>query len=138
MRRGVELAGRVLVCLYEFIVAATVANLAVSAWNDHLYATCIPGYLLAFIFGALGVLTVLRPMRAGFLHLTANIGVGAFCLCALVQRSFPSWIVLLSSFGFGSVACVVLLDRVVWQAGRDCLKPVTTQITPNPTGSLDE
>ena len=122
VRRAVVVTSRLVVLLYELAVAGTVTALAVAAWKDDLYTTAVGGYLLALALTILGLVTVVRPMRAGFLQLTFNLGIGGFCLFSLIRRDFPLWFWPELSLALGSIGCLVLLDRVVWQAGRDELK----------------
>ncbi len=119
MRPAVVVASRCVVLLYELAVAGVFSVFAASAWKDGLYTTSVGGYVLALAFATLGFITVLRPMRAGFLQLTFNLGVGSFSLFSLVRRTFSLWLWPEVWLLLGSVACLVLLDRVVWQSGRD-------------------
>ena len=106
MRRAVVVTGRLVVLLYELAVAGTVTALAAAAWKDDLYTTAVGGYLLALALTILGLVTVVRPMRAGFLQLTFNLGIGGFCLFSLIRRDFRlplgasgAWSFLIALYG---------------------------------------
>jgi len=115
-------ASRVFVFTYYWAIACAVAALARLRWNDHCWISATFGFLLALVFAALGVGTVLRPMRAGVLHVTSLFSLGGFALF-IGCITFPTAL-FWPSIGtiVGSVLCLLLLDRVIWETERRRLR----------------
>jgi hypothetical protein len=82
MNRLTLIARRIFVFIYYWAIASAITALACLRWNDHSRVIAIFGCLLALVFAALGVGSVVRPMRVGFLHLTSLLSLSAFGLLA--------------------------------------------------------
>jgi hypothetical protein len=131
MNRLTLIASRVFVFTYYWAIASAVTVLACLRWNDHSRVIAIFGCLLALAFAALGVGTVVRPMRVGFLHLTSLLSLGAFGLIISFMTFGTAWFWPSIGMLLGSVISLVILDRVIWETGRRTLRATSENRGPN-------
>jgi hypothetical protein len=125
MNRLTLIARRIFVFIYYWAIASAITALACLRWNDHSRVIAIFGCLLALVFAALGVGSVVRPMRVGFLHLTSLLSLSAFGLLISFKTFETAWFWPSIGILLGSVISLVLLDRVIWETGRRRLRVKT-------------
>jgi hypothetical protein len=131
LNRLTLVASRVFVFTYYWAAAAAITALACSRWNNQSRIAAILCCVLAVFFAALGVGAVVRPLRAGFLHVTFLIGLGASSL-GLSSVTFQTpWFWPFIGGLLGSVICLVLLDRVIWETERCRLRASSENGGPN-------
>ena len=131
MNRLTLIASRIFVFTYYWAIASAITALACLRWNDHSGVIAIFGCLLALVFAALGVGTVVRPMRVGFLHLTSLLSLGAFGLVISFMTFETAWFWPSIGMLLGSVISLVLLDHVIWETGRRTLRATSENRGPN-------
>lgn len=131
MNRLTIIASRVFVFTYYWATASAITALACLRWINHSRVIAILGCLLALVFAALGLGTLVRPMRVGFLHLTSLLSLSAFGLIISFMTFETAWFWPSIGMLLGSVISLVVLDRVVWEAGRRTLRATGENRVPN-------